>query len=157
MIPALVALLAVTFAAAAIGAAGSMAAPEFYAALNQPSWAPPSSVFGPVWTVLYLMMAVATWIVIRRLGWPGSRPLVGLYLVQLAVNALWSWLFFRWQLGAVAFAEIVLLWLLVAVLLRQYWPVHRVAGALLIPYLAWVTFAGALCFALWQRNPGLLG
>lgn len=156
MIPALLALLAVTFAAAAIGAAGSVAAPDFYGALAQPSWAPPPSVFGPVWTVLYLMMAVATWIVIRRLGWPGARPLVLLYLLQLAVNALWSWLFFRWQLGAVAFVEIVLLWLLVAVLLQRYWRASRVAGVMLVPYLAWVTFAGVLCYTLWQRNPALL-
>lgn len=156
MIPALLALLAVTFGAAAVGAAGSMAAPAFYAALDQPTWAPPGAVFGPVWTTLYALMAVATWIVIRTVGWPGARPLVVLYLVQLAVNALWSWLFFRWQLGAVAFAEIVVLWLLVAVLLQRYWRTSRVAGAMLVPYLAWVTFAGVLCFTLWQRNPGLL-
>ena len=156
MIPALIALLLVTFGAAALGAAGSMAAPDFYAALDQPSWAPPSSVFGPVWTMLYTLMAVATWIVVRQLGWPRARPLVGLYLAQLAVNALWSWLFFRWQLGAVAFAEIVLLWLMVAVLLQRYWRVKRLAGLLLVPYLAWVTFAGVLCYTLWQRNPALL-
>ncbi len=156
MIAVLAALLAVTFVAAAVGGAGSMAAPEFYAALNQPSWSPPSSVFGPVWTALYLMMAVATWMVVRRLGWPAARPLVGLYLLQLAVNALWSWLFFRWQLGAVAFAEIVVLWLLIAVLLQRYWLVDRRAGALLVPYLAWVSFAGVLCYTLWQQNPELL-
>ncbi|RCW65593.1 TspO/MBR related protein [Pseudorhodoferax soli] len=145
--------LLLCFAVAALGAWASRAAPQFYAQLDQPGWAPPASVFGPVWTLLYLMMAVAAWQVWRLRGW--CVPLV-LFLVQLAANGLWSWLFFGWRLGGPAFADIVLLWVLLAATLAGFWRIRRSAGLLLLPYLAWVTFAAALNWAVWQRNPGLL-
>lgn len=148
--------LLATAAAAAAGAVGSVRAPEFYAELAKPAWAPPGSVFGPVWTVLYLAMGVASWLVIRARGWPGARPAVALYLTQLAFNALWTWLFFVWRMGAAAAVEIVLLWILVLLTTRAFYRARPLAGALLLPYLAWIAFASALTWAVWRRNLPLL-
>lgn len=149
--------LLVTAVAAAIGAAASMQAGSFYADLVRPDWAPPAQVFSPVWTVLYLLMAVAAWLVWCISGWRSARTALTLYLVQLAFNALWSWLFFGWRMGAAAFAGIVLLWLLIAVTTVAFWRIRPLAGALLLPYLAWVSFAAFLNYSVWQLNPALLG
>lgn len=153
---ALVILLLVTGAAASIGAMGSTTSADFYRELARPDFAPPAYVFGPVWTVLYFLMAIAAWLVVRARGWPGARPAMTLYGVQLGLNALWTWLFFGWRLGAVAFLEILILWVVIALTVRAFWRASRVAGALLLPYLAWVTFAAALTFAVWRRNPAVL-
>ncbi|MFL4595829.1 TspO/MBR family protein [Stenotrophomonas maltophilia] len=147
---------AVTFAAAALGAWASTSAASFYASLTLPAWAPPASVFGPVWTLLYAMMAVAAWLVWRERGWRGARPALTLYLVQLAVNALWSWLFFGWKLGALAFADILVLIVLVCATILGFLRIQRGAAKLLLPYLAWISFASALNFAVWRANPGVL-
>lgn len=149
--------LALSFAVAAVGAWASIDAKIFYGQLTQPAWAPPGSVFGPVWTVLYLMMAVAAWLVWRRGGWRANSTALSLFIVQLALNALWSWLFFAWHLGAWAFADILVLWGLIAATLVSFWRVQPLAGALLIPYLLWVSFALALNYSVWQLNPQLLG
>ena len=133
-----------------------MNARDFYAELRQPAWAPPGWVFGPVWSLLYTLMAVAAWLVWRRGGWRAARGALALYLAQLAVNALWSWLFFAWRLGAIAFAEIVLLFALVAATAQWFARHRRLAAALLLPYLAWCVFAAALAFAVWRRNPDRL-
>ncbi|WP_286075848.1 TspO/MBR family protein [Stenotrophomonas sp. 59] len=148
--------LAITFAAAALGARASSTAATFYASLELPTWAPPAGVFGPVWTLLYALMAVAAWRVWRERGWRGAQPALLLYLLQLAVNALWSWLFFGWKLGAVAFADILLLIALVCATVVTFARVNRVAAILLLPYLAWISFACALNYAVWQANPALL-
>ena len=147
----------VSFAASAVGAVASIQAKSFYGELVQPEWAPPSYVFGPVWTVLYALMAIAAWLVWRSGGFHTNRVALSLFMVQLALNALWSWLFFAWQRGALAFADIVLLWVLIVVTLVSFWRVRPLAGALLIPYLLWVTFAAALNYSLWQLNPQVLG
>ncbi|MGN2246865.1 TspO/MBR family protein [Frateuria sp. GZRR35] len=146
-----------SFAAAAIGALASIQAAAFYGQLAQPSWAPPASVFGPVWTVLYALMGVAAWLVWREAGQPGRRGALVLFVVQLALNALWSWLFFAWHLGGWAFADIVVLWLLLVATVAAFWRVRTIAGALLLPYLAWVSFATALNWAVWRLNPSVLG
>jgi tryptophan-rich sensory protein len=153
-VKALAGWLAASFAAAAIGAMATRQAPEFYAELARPDWAPPAWLFAPVWTALYALMGVAAWRVWRkvRLG----SPLI-LFSTQLAVNALWSWLFFAWRMGAAAFADVVLLWVLIAATLVAFWRVDRLAGALLAPYLAWVSFAALLTYAVWRANPQLLG
>ncbi|AVR96708.1 TspO/MBR family protein [Pseudoduganella armeniaca] len=153
----LAAWLAITFVAAALGAWASRGAPEFYGQLVKPDWAPPAGVFGPVWMLLYLLMGIAAWLVWRLRGWRAAPRTLGLYLAQLAANALWSWLFFGWHLGAAAFFEVLVLWLLVLATTVCFWRARRVAGVLLLPYLAWVSFAGALTYAVWQRNPPLLG
>nr|WP_295777807.1 TspO/MBR family protein [Rhodoferax sp.] len=148
--------LAICFVAAAIGGLASANAGDFYNQLTRPNWAPPAWLFAPVWTMLYVMMAVAAWIVWQDKGWHKGRTALSLFLVQLAANALWTWIFFVWHLGAAAFAEIALLWLLIAATVVVFWRIHKLAGALLLPYLAWVSFATALSYAMWQRNPQIL-
>ncbi len=145
-----------TFAAAAIGAFASAQAGAFYAQLQQPVWAPPGWLFGPVWTVLYLMMAIAAWLVWRVHGFRRARVALGLFVLQLAANALWTWLFFVWHLGAFAFVEILLLWALIVATIVAFWRLLPVAAWLLVPYLAWVSFACALTLSTWQLNPTIL-
>ncbi len=154
---ALLAFLLLTAAAAALAGWASTDAPTFYAALDRPVWAPPAWLFGPVWTLLYTLMAVAAWLVWRDHGWELAASALCLYAVQLAVNALWSWLFFAWQLGFWAFFGAVALWLLVGATTAAFWPYRRLAAVMLLPYWAWVTFATALTWSVWQRNPALLG
>ncbi len=153
----LVVWLSLSFIAAAIGSAASIRADSFYAQLARPSWSPPASVFGPVWTILYALMGIAAWLVWRVGGFHAARTAIGLFLVQLAVNALWSWLFFGWHRGALAFADILLLWSLIVATLVAFWRIRPLAGALLVPYLLWVSFASVLNYSVWQLNPQLLG
>jgi len=149
--------LAISFVAAGVGAMASIRAAPFYAQLVQPSWAPPPSVFGPVWTILYALMGIAAWLVWRADSSRATGAALSLFLLQLAFNALWTWLFFAWNQGALAFADIMLLWLLVVATLVCFWRIRPLAGALLIPYLLWVSFAAALNFSLWQLNAQVLG
>lgn len=149
--------LAIAFAAAAVGAAASIHAETFYAELVRPDWAPPSSVFGPVWSVLYALMGVAAWLVWRVGGFHAAQGALSLFLVQLALNGLWSWLFFGWQRGALAFADIVLLWVMIVATIVAFRRVSVLAAALLVPYLLWVSYAGMLNYAVWQLNPQGLG
>lgn len=148
--------LALCFAAAAVGAVASVNSAGFYAVLDRPPWAPPASLFGPVWTVLYTLMAVSAWLVWRVRGWAHAAGPLLLFVAQLTANALWPWLFFAWQMGALAFSEIVVLWLLLAATVAVFWRIRRTAGILLLPYLAWVSFACALSWSIWQRNPQVL-
>lgn len=146
--------LLVAFVGAAVGAIASVEAASFYAQLSKPSWAPPAWLFGPVWSVLYALMGVAAWFVWRS---PGSkRGALGLFLAQLAANALWSWLFFAWHRGALAAVEVLVLLALIVCTAVAFWRISRLAAALLVPYLLWVTFASLLTWSVWQRNPSLL-
>ena len=138
------------FGAAAMG--GLFMPGEWYAALKKSSWNPPGWIFGPVWTALYTMMAVAAWLVWKRGGFAAQRRTLTPFLVQLALNAAWTPLFFGLHWTGVAFAEIVLLWLAIAATIAAFRPVSRVAAWLLVPYLAWVSFASVLNFALWRLN-----
>lgn len=122
------------FAAAAMG--GLFMPGEWYASLKKPAWNPPGWVFGPVWTSLYTMMAVAVWLVWKRGGFAAQRRALALFFVQLALNALWTPLFFGLHRPGLAFAEIVLLWLAIAATLATFRPVSRTAAWLLAPYLA---------------------
>jgi benzodiazapine receptor len=153
---ALLLAFALCFAAAGIGALASINASSFYAQLDRPAWAPPASAFGPVWSLLYALMAVAVWLVWRRHGTAAARGAFMLFAVQLVFNAAWTWLFFAWQRGALAAVEIGVLWLLIGATVMRFWWLHRGAALLLLPYWAWVSFAAALSFSLWRRNPGLL-
>ena len=103
------------------------------------------------------MMAVAAWMVWRRHGFQNASMALTLFIVQLGANALWTWLFFAWHKGAMSMIEIELLWVLIAATIGAFWPLERKAALLLVPYLAWVTFASALTYAMWQLNPVLLG
>lgn len=153
----LVGWLVVSFAASAVGAVASIQAKSFYSQLTQPAWAPPPGIFGPVWTVLYTLMGVAAWMVWRSGGFRHNRQALTLFLLQLAFNALWSWLFFAWQRGAWALADVSVLWIFIVATIVSFWRVRPLAGALLVPYLLWVSFASALNYSVWQLNPQVLG
>jgi len=148
----LIGWLLASLATGAVGALATRHAREFYAGLVKPAWAPPGSLFGPVWTTLYVMMGVAAWLVWRQAGWTGARVALSLFLGQLVSNALWSWLFFAWRRGGLAFADVVLLTGLVVATALAFARVRPLAAVLLLPYLAWVTFATALTHALWRAN-----
>jgi len=152
----LIGWLLLTFIAAAIGAIASADAATFYSELTRPYWAPPAWLFGPVWSVLYVLMAVSAWLIWRARGFGEGRRALVLYIAQLAANSLWSWLFFGWHRGGLAFADVLLLWCLIAATVVSFWRISSLAAALLVPYFAWVTFASALTFAVWKLNPGLL-
>ena len=144
--------LGVTFAAAW---AGSRFMPgAWYAALAKPAWNPPNAIFAPVWSVLYGLMAVAAWLVWRRAGFSGAGAALGLFAVQLILNALWSYLFFGRHQPGLAFGDIVVLWVAILSVVLLFLRVDRVAGALLLPYLAWVGFAAYLNFTLWRLIAG---
>lgn len=146
--------LLVAFGAAAVGAIASADAAPFYAKLSKPSWSPPGWLFGPVWSVLYALMGVAAWLVWRA---PGSKTVaLGLFVAQLAANALWSWLFFAWHQGALAAIEVLVLLALIVWTVIAFWRISRLAAALLVPYFLWVSFASLLTWSVWQRNPSLL-
>ena len=135
-------------ATAVIGGIGSAQAPLYYASVEKPPWAPPSWVFGPVWTVLYILIAVAGGMALQRAG--RRLPLVlTIFFVQLALNALWSWIFFARQLPGVALVEIAILWAAVLANTIVFWRIRRAAGLLFLPYLAWVSFAAALNASFW--------
>lgn len=136
---------------AAIGAV-FVSTDGWYATLIKPSWNPPSWLFGPIWTLLYGMMAVAAWLVWREGGWKQQRLALGFFLVQWLLNAIWTPLFFGMHRPGLAFAEIVVLWLLLLITLILFWQVKKIAGILLLPYLAWVTIATVLNFTLWRLN-----
>jgi translocator protein len=145
------------FSAAAVGGLASARAGNFYMALTRPSWAPPPWLFGPVWLALYALMGVSAWLVWRSQGFAGARSALLLFMVQLGANALWTWLFFVWRQGGLAFAEILLLWAMIVATIVQFWRVSKIAAGLLLPYLAWVSFASLLTFAIWRLNPEVLG
>jgi tryptophan-rich sensory protein len=146
---------AVAFAAAAVGSIASIRAAEFYQELSRPAWAPPGEVFGPVWTFLYCCMAFASWLV-----WRAERrrtfTALTVYLIQLVLNALWSWLFFAWRQGRWAFVEVLVLWTFILLTIVLFWRIRKMAALLLAPYLLWVSFASFLTFAVWKLNPHLL-
>jgi translocator protein len=147
---ALVVLLILCFAVAGVGGlATAPSIPNWYGALAKPSWTPPSWVFGPVWSALYLSMAVAALLVWRKDH--AIAPMV-FFAVQLAFNAAWSWLFFGLHDPGAALMDIVLLWLAIAATMVVFWRRSTLAGTLFVPYLLWVSFAAALNFAIWRLN-----
>ena len=135
------------------GMIGSQFPPDaWYRSLEKPAWNPPDFIFAPVWTLLYILMAVAAWLVWLH-GEKGKRLLsLSVFTVQLGVNALWSWLFFGIKRPDLAFIDIVVMWVLISATIALFWKVKRSAGLLLVPYLAWVSFATALNFQLWRLN-----
>ena len=143
--------LALCFAAA--GTAAFVSTDGWYAGLHKPAWNPPSWVFAPAWTFLYATMAVAAWLVWREGGWRAQGWTLGLFLLQWALNAVWTPLFFGLHRPGLALVDILALWLALAATLVAFWRVRRAAGVLLLPYLAWVTFATALNFTIWWMNP----
>ncbi|WP_017586952.1 TspO/MBR family protein [Nocardiopsis ganjiahuensis] len=155
--PSLVAAAVFAAAVTAAALAGVLSNPGTagdYSALRQPAWSPPSWLFGPVWTVLYAMIAASGWLVWRRRGWRGARTELSLFAVQLVLNAAWTPLFFAAGLRGTALVDIVLLVAALSVTIALFFRVSRWAAALLVPYWAWTVFATALNFSVWQLNTG---
>jgi translocator protein len=134
------------------GGIGNLFQPgEWFEGLAKPSWNPPNWVFGPVWTTLYVLMGFAAWLIQDRYG-REARGAITLFVVQLLFNAGWSAIFFGLQAPGLAFAEIIVLWALIVATTIVFWRRRPLAGILLVPYLAWVTFAAVLNFAIWRLN-----
>jgi len=146
----LVVALAATFSAAYVGS--RFPVDDWYAALSKPTWNPPNWLFGPVWGILYLLMAIAAWLVWRKSGFAGAAIPLGIFVLQLGLNAAWSWLFFgRHELG-LALIEILVLWGAILGTIIGFWRLNPISGILLVPYLLWVTFAAVLNFTIWRLN-----
>lgn len=150
-VAALLAWIAVSFVPASLGAAFRPGA--WYAAIAKPSWTPPGWIFGPVWTALYLSMGIAAWMVWARGSGPRGAAL-GVFVVQLALNAAWSPVFFGLRNPGAAVGIIIAMWLAIAATIALFWRVRPIASAMLIPYLLWVSFATALNIAIWRLNAG---
>ena len=146
--------LAVTFSAPVVSS--FVMAPggsDWYANLNKPFFNPPGWVFGPVWTVLYILMAVSAALVWQKgLDRPKVRAAMGLYLAQLVLNAIWTPIFFGLEMPLLAFIDIVLLWVGIIFTILAFLRVSKIAAALMTPYLVWTTFAAVLNFSLWYLN-----
>jgi len=148
---ALIVSLVVVIVVATLGGFASADAAADYSKLAQPGWAPPGYVFGPVWTALYLLMAVAAWLVWRSdPRWSNSAIIA--YGVQLALNLLWTPLFFGLGWRGLALIDILVLDLAVVVTIAKFWKVHRTAAIMLLPYAAWILFATALNYSVWSLN-----
>jgi tryptophan-rich sensory protein len=118
----------------------------------KPTFTPAGWIIGLVWFVLYTSMGIAAWRVWRQGGFSGARPALALFLVQLALNAAWTYIFFGLQSPGLAFAEIMLLWGAILLTLIAFWKKDRVAGGLMLAYLLWVSFAAFLNFTIWRLN-----
>ncbi len=147
----LVGWLALCFAVAALGGIATDTG-TWYQELTRPAWNPPGWVFGPVWTLLYTLMGIAAWGVWKEVGFDAGAVPLALFGVQLALNGLWSWLFFAWQAPGWAFAEILVLWVAIAATLLAFYRVKAWTGYLLVPYLLWVSYAAALNGWIWWMN-----
>jgi translocator protein len=149
----LVPFVVVCFAAAGIGSLfTARSVKTWYGQLRRPEWTPPNWIFGPVWTTLYLLMAISAWLVWRSATWPAARFALILFAIQLVLNALWSVVFFGLHKVGPAFGEILLLWMVIVATTVAFLPISLLAAWLLIPYLGWVFFASYLNFRIWQMN-----
>jgi benzodiazapine receptor len=145
--------IAITLAVGALGAlATASSVSNWYAGLTKPAFNPPNGVFGPVWTTLYVLMAVAAWRVWRAGPESGRRPALALYAVQLLLNLAWSLIFFGLRQPGLALGEVVLLLAAVLATTLVFWRVDRPAGLIMVPYAAWVSFASLLNYEIWRLN-----
>jgi tryptophan-rich sensory protein len=149
----LASFLVLCLGAGGLGAAATT--PEidgWYRTLSKPTWNPPDWIFGPVWTTLFVLMAIAAWIVWRPAGFRAAAIPLTLFSAQLILNVVWSWVFFGLHQPGWAFVEIILLWVAILATLITFWRRSWWAGALLVPYLAWVSFAAMLNVVIWRMN-----
>jgi benzodiazapine receptor len=156
-LPTLAAFLALALGVGALGAVFSpgfsSSAARWYAALAKPAWLPPQTWFGPVWTALYVLMAIAAWMIWRERYHRGRAVAIGAYAAQLLLNALWSPVFFGLKSIGGGLFVIVALWMAVAWTVREFARVRISAAIILAPYLLWVTFAAAINLSVWRLNP----
>jgi tryptophan-rich sensory protein len=146
------------FVAANVAAAssGALFRPGvWYEGLNKPPWRPPNWLFGPAWTVLFVMIAVSGWLVWRQAGFAGAGLALGVYFAHLVINAAWSGFFFGMRRMDLALIDVGLLWLSIAVLIGLFAPISTTAAWLLVPYLAWVSFAAVLNYTMLRLNPAV--
>ena len=149
----LVGWVTLCFAASGLGAVATM--PEigtWYRALVKPAWNPPDAVFGPVWMTLYLLMAIAAWLIWRPAGFAAARVPLVLFVLQLVLNVAWSWIFFRLHQTGWAVVEIGVLWVMIFATTVVFFKNNKLAGSLMVPYLVWVGFASVLNFTIWRLN-----
>ena len=149
-------LMLIAFGSASFGAAatGAIFRPgEWYRRLDKPRWRPPNWLFAPVWTMLYAMMALSGWLVWREKGFADAAVPLSAYAVQLILNAAWTPIFFGLRRPGLAAIEIAMLWASILATISLFSSVSAAAAWLLVPYLLWVSFATALNFAIWRRNP----
>ncbi|HEY8277271.1 MAG TPA: TspO/MBR family protein [Methyloceanibacter sp.] len=147
---ALIVFVGACFIAAAMGALFPPG--DWYERLAKPSWRPPNWLFAPVWTAIYLTIAVSGWLVWRKYGLAGAAGPLAIYVLQLVLNAAWTPIFFGLRRPDLAFFEIIVLWIAIVATIVIFYPIHPAAALLLVPYMAWVTFAAALNFSVWRLN-----
>lgn len=146
----LLGFIAVCVAAASTGAIFRPG--DWYENLAKPKWRPPNWLFGPVWMVLYAMIAVSGWFVWEKAGFAGATLALLLFAVQLALNALWSMIFFGMRRIGLAAAEMGLLWIAIAATIVAFYPIDETAAWLLVPYIVWVSLAFTLNLSIWRMN-----
>lgn len=144
--------LVICFVAAGVGSIATFSQiPTWYTTITKPAWNPPNWLFGPVWTILYLLMAISLYLL-----WTHKRKdktdAIKFFSIQLVLNILWSWIFFGWHQIGFALAEIIVLWLAILATIIYSYKINRVAGWLLFPYILWVSFAGYLNYTVWMLN-----
>lgn len=125
---------------------------EWYQTLTKPDWNPPNWIFGPVWTLLYLLMGISVWLIWKDYGLKTAAIPIGFFIAQLILNALWSWFFFGLENVGLAFVDIIALWTFILITMIMFWKLNTWSGALLVPYIAWVSFATVLNYNIWQLN-----
>jgi len=149
----LIVFMILCFSSAALGSVfANNSLKIWYSTIKKPFWNPPDKVFAPVWTVLYVMMAVAGWMVWERLPQKGFSTPIALFFVQLVLNVVWSAIFFALRSPGWAFVEVVILWVFIALTMISFWAIYWVAGVLFLPYFLWVSFASILNYAIWRLN-----
>jgi len=152
LLPVAAAWAAAVTAVAVVGGLATDTSSDWYRSLDRPSWQPPGAVFGPVWTVLYVLIAVAATLAYRDVPGPRRRLVLGLFAANLALNLAWTWIFFQAHAPVAAGVEILVLLATIVALIRLLWPHNRAAALALAPYAAWVTFATALTWSIAERN-----
>ena len=154
LLVALAALVALTFSAAGIASAfTARSIRTWYPTLRRPPGTPPASYFGPVLTIQYSLMTLAAWNVWRvGNGWSGASPAITIFLIQLALGAAWPAIFFGLRAPRLALVEIVVLWVVLLVTVISFWKISALSGSLLIPYLAWISYATYLNAAICRLN-----
>jgi tryptophan-rich sensory protein len=149
----LILFVAICFSAAGIGGLFTATSiDDWYRNIDKPSWNPPSAIFAPVWTVLYLSMAISAWLVWQYRQRKSVQLPMMVFFIQLLLNAAWSGLFFGLQNPGLAFVEICILWLAILTTTLLFWRVRAIAGAILLPYILWVSFAAVLNYTIWRLN-----
>jgi tryptophan-rich sensory protein len=148
-------ILAVLFTLVFGGLGGIVTSNEitnWYAGLHKPSFNPPNYLFGPVWTLLYFLMGISLYLIWKQLPSPSKTKSIILFFIQFGLNFCWSFIFFKFHKPGFAFAEIILMWIFILLTILSFSKLNKTAAWLLVPYIAWVSFATLLNYSIWQLN-----